>query len=91
VKKRTMWFAVDLNGRLNGYRRKPRLSLEFRGFLCHDLDFDYVSLGKLPSHAGQCWRQEIAPPPAKKRGSVPPFAERGDEAALRKHEKEPFR
>ncbi len=72
MKKRTMWFAVDMNGRLNGYRRKPRLCSESREFLCHDLDFDYVYLGKLPSRAGQCWRVEIAVPPvAKKRRTKP--------------------
>jgi len=71
VRKRTMWFAVDMSGSLNGYRRKPRLCRESGEFLCHDLDFDYVSLGKLPSHAGKCWQQEIVPPSAKKRGSAP--------------------
>ncbi len=72
MKKRTMWFAVDLSGSINGYRRKPKFCSKANEFLCHDLDFDYVSLGKLPSHAGKCWRQEIeVPPVAKKRGSAP--------------------
>lgn len=68
MKKIKLWIAVDLNGSLNGYRRKPRLYREYGGFMCHELDSDYVSLGDLPSHAGQCWRQEIeVPKVAKKR------------------------
>ena len=67
MKKSTMWFAVDLNGSINGYRRKPEWRHDAGEFLCHDLDYDYVSLGDLPSHAGKCWRVEIPVPPAKKR------------------------
>jgi hypothetical protein len=64
VKKLKMWVAVDENGEAFGYEFKPRLCrygsfLTEEGWMFH--------LGKLPSHAGQCWRQEIMPPPIKKK------------------------
>lgn len=59
-----VWIAVDGDGLAYGYAIKPKWNNEHRWFY----DYDSVGLGKLPSHAGQCWRQEIAVPPvAKKR------------------------
>lgn len=89
MKKLRLWIAVDADGKTHVYDRHPEYDFEGSFFYTAGSSF---RIAVLPSHAGQCWRQEIeAPPVAKKRGAVPPFAERGDEAALRKHEKEPFR
>ena len=94
MKKLKLWIGVDADGSVRAYSLKPKWCAKIGDgcFKEQHRDCDYVLfLGTLPSHAGQCWRQEIAPPPAKKRGNFPPFADRGDEAALGKHEKEPFR
>ena len=84
MKKLNLWVAVDLDGWVAGYSRKPTWSETFGWF--YEEDDCYVYLGKRPSHAGKCWRVEIVPPTVKKRAkSIPPFAEPGDEVARRKH------
>lgn len=65
MKKLKLWVAVDGDGLAYIYTHKPKWCHDDRLF--RSRTGDSACLGaKIPTHAGQCWRLEITPPPVKK-------------------------